>query len=137
MATWQRARWLGGGGLVRRGGEDLRAVAAVAGQRTTGLEAAAAGHGVERGDAAGDGLEGLVVAVHARDRGEEGSCVGVGGGGEDAVHVALFDDLAGVHDGDAVGDLGDDAEVVGDEEHGHAVAGFEVGRGGRGPGPGW
>ncbi len=33
----------------------------------------------------------------------------------------LFDDAARVHDGDAVGDFGDDAEVVRDEEHGEVA----------------
>ena len=31
----------------------------------------------------------------------------------------LLDDLAKIHHGDLIGDLGDDAEVVSDEEHGH------------------
>ena len=35
---------------------------------------------------------------------------------EQRVDRRFFDDAAGVHDGDAVGHLGDDAEVVGDEE---------------------
>ena len=33
----------------------------------------------------------------------------------------LLDDLARVHDGDVVGDLGDDAHVVGDQDHRHLV----------------
>ena len=32
-----------------------------------------------------------------------------------------LDDLAGVHDGDLVGAAGDDAEVVGDEDHRHVA----------------
>ena len=32
----------------------------------------------------------------------------------------LFNDPARIHDGDAIGDLGDDAEVVGDEQDRHA-----------------
>jgi hypothetical protein len=35
---------------------------------------------------------------------------------EDFANRAFFDDAAGVHDGDAIGDLRDDAEIVGDEE---------------------
>ena len=35
---------------------------------------------------------------------------------EDGPHAALLDDPPGVHDDDAVGHLGDDAEVVGDEQ---------------------
>ena len=39
---------------------------------------------------------------------------------EQRVHVALLDDAPAVHDDDAVGDLGDDAQVVRDEQHPHA-----------------
>ena len=46
--------------------------------------------------------------------------VGVAGVGEELVHARPFHDLAGVHDGHVVGDLGHDAEVVGHEDHGHA-----------------
>ena len=35
--------------------------------------------------------------------------------------VAGLDDLALPHDGDLVGDAGDHREVVGDEDHPHAV----------------
>ena len=38
------------------------------------------------------------------------------------VHVGGLDDAAGVHDRDPVGDVGDDAEVVGDEDQPHAGA---------------
>ena len=34
--------------------------------------------------------------------------------------VALLDDLALLHDADAVGELAHDAEIVGDEQHRHA-----------------
>ena len=40
---------------------------------------------------------------------------------EDGVRLSPLDDAAGVHDGDPVGDAGDDAEVVGDEEEGRAA----------------
>ena len=38
----------------------------------------------------------------------------------------LLDDLAVLHDGDPVGDLGDDGEVVRDEEHGEVVGAAQV-----------
>ncbi len=38
-----------------------------------------------------------------------------------------LDDLALGHHADAVGDLADDAEVVGDEQHRHALAGLQLG----------
>ena len=40
--------------------------------------------------------------------------------GEDVLGGAFLDDLAGLHDVDALGHLAHDAEVVGDEQHGHA-----------------
>jgi hypothetical protein len=39
----------------------------------------------------------------------------------------FFEEESMTHDGDAVGNLGDDGEIVGDEEHGQAVAVAEVG----------
>ncbi len=59
---------------------------------------------VERGD-----------AVHEALR------VGVGGALDDVGDAADLDDAAGIHDGDAVGGLGDDAHVVGDEHDGGAA----------------
>ncbi len=41
--------------------------------------------------------------------------------GEDLGGRSGLDDLALGHDADPIGDLADDAEVVGDEQHGHAV----------------
>ena len=49
------------------------------------------------------------------------------GVGEDAGGGAGLDDLAGLHHGDAVGDAADDAEVVGDEEHAHALGLLHLG----------
>jgi hypothetical protein len=46
--------------------------------------------------------------------------VGMLGGAEDAFDGALFDDLALFHHADPVGQLAHDAEVMGDEQHGHA-----------------
>ena len=47
----------------------------------------------------------------------------------------LLDDLAGVHHGDVVGGLGDDAHVVGDQDHRHLVLDRAAPRAGRGSGP--
>ena len=41
----------------------------------------------------------------------------------DLVGVALFDDLAEIHDGDPVADVPDDGEIVGNEEVGHTQLG--------------
>ena len=45
---------------------------------------------------------------------------------EDRVDGPLFDDAPGVHHGDAVGHLGDHAEVVGDEQQGKPVFGLKL-----------
>ncbi len=47
--------------------------------------------------------------------------------GEDFLGRPGLDDLALGHHADAVGDLADDAEVVGDEEHRHALLGLQLG----------
>ena len=58
-----------------------------------------------------------------RDRGEQAlACTGDGARRRSSSPSALLDDLAGVHDDDVVGHLGDDAEVVGDEHDRHLVA---------------
>lgn len=75
----------------------------------------------EFGRLAGDLAEVGVGAVDAGEGGEEGVAVGMEGLFEEFADGAFFDDVAGVHDGDVVGDLGDDAEVVGDEEDGGAA----------------
>ena len=46
--------------------------------------------------------------------------------GEDALDRALLDDVAAIHDDDAVGHLRDDGHVVRDEEHRHAVLALET-----------
>lgn len=61
------------------------------------------------------------------DGGEEVLGVGVGGGGEEGVGGTVFDDGALAHDGDVVGDVTDDGEVVRDEDHGEVQIVREVG----------
>ena len=74
-----------------------------------------------------DGAEAVLFGAHAGDAGEEGLGVGVFGGGEDFVDGALLDDFTTEHDEDAIGDILDDAEVVGDEDEAHAEAAPEFG----------
>ena len=74
------------------------------------------------GGAGGDG-----VGAAGGLGGEELAGVGVRGAGEDAGGGAGLDDLAVLHDRDAVGDAADDAEVVGDEEHPHALGLLHLG----------
>ena len=47
--------------------------------------------------------------------------------GEDLFHLAFLDDLAGLHHIYALGHLADDAQVVGDEQHGHAHLFAQIG----------
>ena len=46
---------------------------------------------------------------------------------EDGVHGSLLHHAAQVHDGDLVAHLGDHAQVVGDQDDGHAFAPLEIG----------
>ena len=56
------------------------------------------------------------VAVDPRDRAQQAPRVGMLRVVEDLVERPLLDDAAGVHDDDAVGDVRDHAEVVGDQD---------------------
>ena len=67
-----------------------------------------------------DRLEPGVARVgELRDRVEQRLGVGHAHGREQVEGRRLLDDLAGVHDRDLVGPVGDHAEVVGDEDHRH------------------
>ena len=79
--------------------------------------------GLEHGRGAGRDRVGAAGGLG----GEQHPGVGVLGGGEDRPGRAGLDDLAGLHHRDAVGDAADDAEVVGDEEHPHALGLLDVG----------
>ncbi|MNS68216.1 hypothetical protein D3C72_1014910 [compost metagenome] len=46
--------------------------------------------------------------------------------GKHLLHRAGLDDLSLGHDADAVGKFADDTEIVGDEQHGHAVMRFQI-----------
>ena len=61
------------------------------------------------------------VDVEARDRAAAGrACRGAAGRRRASSTGRALDDPAGIHHHDAVGDLGDDAEIVGDEQDRHA-----------------
>ena len=64
----------------------------------------------------------LGLALELRVGAEQLLGVGVLGRVEDLVDRPVLDDLAEIHDRDVVGDLGDDADVVGDEQHRHAAS---------------
>ena len=56
------------------------------------------------------------AAVEPRDRAEQADGVGMLGRGEQFVDGGALDDLAGIHHRDLVADLGDHAEIVGDQD---------------------
>jgi len=105
-----------GGALV--GGEGAAGVEVAAGWWVGGVGGFAA-----EDDSLASGFD---AGVGYGDAGDEGVGVGVLG---DAVEVGTgcdFDDSSEVHDGDAVADVADYGEVVGDEEVGEAEFGLEV-----------
>ena len=63
---------------------------------------------------------GVDVAGRVRRARKQALGVGVALVSEEIVHRSLFDDAAAIHDDDVMGDLGDHAEVVGDEQDRHA-----------------
>ena len=81
----------------------------------TGREAAG------RRDGAGDVLQAGLVEAEGGDGGEESLRVRMARGGENITHGAALDNTPGVHDVEALHIVGDDAEVVRDEEDGHVA----------------
>ena len=65
--------------------------------------------------------------VDAGRRAQQSGGVGVCRGGVEVGGGSVLDDLAGVHHGDAVADAGDDAEVVGDQQHADVEPALQVG----------
>ena len=87
-------------------------------------ETASLGRVDEIGRAAGNGRQPAFadpVAFELRERAKECFGVRVLGVLEELEDGGLLDDLAGVHDGNVVGGLGDDAHVVRDDDHRHLV----------------
>ena len=64
--------------------------------------------------------------LHVGDRGDQLGGIGVLRPLEDVRGAALLDDPAVLHHRHPVGDLGDHAEIVGDEHHRHAAPGLEI-----------
>ena len=62
----------------------------------------------------------VLVRIGLRNSSEQRPRVGVLGVAEDGTDGALFDNPAQIHDGDAVGRLGDHRQLVCDEDHGEA-----------------
>ena len=103
--------------------------------RAPGVERAALRElGQVRRDAL-DRVELLALQVHPRDGGEQALGVRVAGVGVDVGDRGLLDDPAGVHHRDRVGDVGDHAEVVGDEDQAHVRTRAAAPRAGPSPAP--
>ena len=107
-------------GAERLHGDHL-ARTALLGELAAGVEATARGELPALGDLPGDQGGATRLGPHPGGGGQQSGRVGVGRMGEQFGCRRLLDHLAGVHHGDLVGELGDEGEVVGDEEHGQAL----------------
>ena len=93
----------------------------------TGVEVAAGGGIDGAGDVTGEDLSvESVSGVGGWNGAEQRFRVGVRGVLEDFFDGADFDDASEVHDGDLVGDVADDGEIVADEEVGEAEFFLEI-----------
>ena len=109
----QAARWPGR--AVRSGGISTAQRRSCSGQR--GAERAAGPDRARRRHRARDLVEALVrSSVERRDRPQQPPGVGVARVEKSVPTSRILDDAAGVHDDDPLADLGDDAEIVGDEQ---------------------
>ena len=86
----------------------------------TGREAAG------RRDGAGDVLQAGLVEAEGGNRGEETLRVRMARGGENVADGAALDNASGVHDVEALHVVGDDAEIVRDEQDGHVTLGGKL-----------
>src|SRR4030095_16687684 len=102
--------------LGRAAGQDLGAAR---------VEGASRGQGGQVGWLARDRIQGL-LASEILHRDEQGARVRVLGGIEQLSHRRLLDELAGIHHGDLVTHLRDDAQVVRHEDEGHARLALNV-----------
>ena len=87
-------------------------------QGVAGLEGAAGGRGGENGGESLDGVELFAFGLAGGDAAQEGAGVSVARVGEEGGGGGAFDDATGIHDVDVVAGLGDDGEIVGDEDDG-------------------
>ena len=130
-----RAAQLGGAeagdDLVLVARRALRASAAPGGTghgvRAAGGERAARRRPAQVGRRAVDRDEAVEHDVDPRRRPQQPDRVRMGRSGVEVGGRGVLDDLAGVHHRDPVAHAGDDAEVVGDQQHGDAEALLQVG----------
>lgn len=86
----------------------------------SGGEGIALGRIEKIGGRSGDGFEAF-LGIEIGDGGEKSPRIGMLGVVEDLVDGTDLHDLSGIHDGDPVGHVGDDAQVMGDEDDGHVA----------------
>lgn len=94
--------------------------------RTARVEAAPRGPGTELRNGAWNGPEPVVCRTESRGRFKKSPGVGVHGIGKEFASRAGFHDLAGIHYGDAVGDVLYKVKIVSNEQNAHAERFFEV-----------
>ena len=68
----------------------------------------------------------LAVVAHPRDRVQQGLGIGMGRSIEDLRHRPQLDHPPGIHHRELVAHLGDDAEIVGDEDQSEAMLALQV-----------
>ncbi len=98
----------------------------ISAERAAGVKLTAGGKGQGVGNVSTDGFEPALFLTKARQRTEQSLSVWMEGLIEEGLDGGVLDDFAGVHDGDGVGDLGDDGEVVSDQHDGHLLRGLEL-----------
>ena len=97
---------------VGRGGQAARL-----NETAARREAAGGWYLGEVGRRARDRLETLAAHAIMHRRGEQATAVGVLRGVDHLLDRRQLDDLAGIHDPDAIGDLDRDPNIVGNEDH--------------------
>ena len=85
------------------------------------MEAAPRGRLDEIGDRAGDWTKLVAATFNSRHAAQEPQRVGMPGLAQDLSGRRHLDELASVHDANPVTRLGDDAEIVRDQNHAHAA----------------
>ena len=94
---------------------------------TTRMEGTSRHHRECRRHIAADRLQRLAgLAAQPRHGAQQPAGIGMAGRGEELRRRRLLDDLAEIHDGDTPGRPGDDAEIMGDQQHRHAELGLEL-----------
>ena len=83
------------------------------------MEAAPRGRMDEVGDSAGDRTKFVVATFNSRHAAQKPQRVGMPGLAQEFSGWRHLDELASVHDANPVTRLGDDAEIVSDQNHAH------------------